>query len=58
MSSGSGSCAAAVAAILKGLTSNEVKVWTSLGQLTVHWENHRIFQSGPAEVVFLGEYLG
>lgn len=58
MSSGSGACAAAVAVILKGLTSNEVKVWTSLGQLTVRWEDHRIFQSGPAEVVFLGEYLG
>jgi len=58
MSSGTGSCAAAVASMIKGLTSNEVKVWTSLGQLTVRWENERIFQSGPAEVVFLGEHLG
>jgi diaminopimelate epimerase len=58
MSSGSGSCAAAVAAMLKGLTLNEIKVWTGLGQITVRWENSRIFQSGPAEVVFLGNYLG
>lgn len=58
LSSGSGSCAAAVASMLKGLTENEIKVWTSLGQLTVRWDNGRIFQSGPAEVVFLGEYLG
>jgi len=57
LSSGTGSCAAAVASMLKGQTSNEIKVWTSLGQLTVSWENGRIFQSGPAEVVFLGEYL-
>ncbi len=57
LSSGTSSCAAAVAAMLKGLTSNDIKVWTSLGQLTVRWENGRMFQGGPAEVVFLGEYL-
>ncbi len=27
--------------------SNDVKVWTSLGQLTVRWENGRIFQARP-----------
>ena len=57
MSSGSGSCAAAVASILKGLTDRKVKVWTSLGSLTVEWEKDKLFQSGPAEVVFDGEYL-
>lgn len=58
LSSGTGACGAAVAAMLKGLTEHEIKVWTSLGQTMVRWENDRIFQSGPAEVVFLGEYLG
>jgi diaminopimelate epimerase len=57
LSSGSGSCAAAVASILKGLTDRKVKVWTSMGSLTVEWENDKIFQSGPAEVVFNGNYL-
>jgi diaminopimelate epimerase len=46
-----------VASILKGLTDRKVKVWTSMGSLTVEWENDKIFQSGPAEVVFNGDYL-
>ena len=58
MSSGSGACAAAVASILKGLTDREVLVRTELGRLTVLWEKDRIFQSGPAEPVYTGEYLG
>lgn len=57
LSSGSGSCAAAVASILKGLTDRKVKVWTSMGSLLVEWEKDKIFQSGPAEVVFDGDYL-
>jgi diaminopimelate epimerase len=28
-----------------------------MGSLTVEWENDKIFQSGPAEVVFNGDYL-
>lgn len=57
LSSGSGSSAAAVASILKGLTDRKVKVWTSMGSLTVEWpEGDQVFQTGPAEVVFEGNY--
>ncbi|MCR4410364.1 MAG: diaminopimelate epimerase [Candidatus Saccharicenans sp.] len=58
LSSGSGSCAAAVAAILKGLTERKVRVWTSMGSLIVEWEKDRIFQTGPAQLVFEGNFLG
>jgi diaminopimelate epimerase len=57
LSSGSGSCAAAVAAALKGLTDKTVKVVMSLGALTVDWTQEKVFQSGPAEVVFDGTPL-
>jgi len=58
LSSGSGSCAAAVAAMLKGLTDRTVKVGTSLGTFTVEWPpDGPVYQMGPAEVVFEGEYL-
>jgi len=57
LSSGSGSSAAAVAAILKGLTDRTVKVWTSMGALTVDWQpGGEVFQTGPSEVVFEGDY--
>ncbi|MBC7360674.1 MAG: diaminopimelate epimerase [Candidatus Aminicenantes bacterium] len=54
LSSGSGSCAAAVASILKGLTDRKVKVWTSMGALVVEWEKDKVYQTGPAELVFEG----
>jgi diaminopimelate epimerase len=57
LSSGSGSCAAAVASILKNLTEKKVKVRTSMGQLTVEWEKEKVYQTGPAEVVFKGNFL-
>jgi diaminopimelate epimerase len=57
LSSGSGSCAAAVASILKNLTEKKVKVRTSMGQLTVEWEKEKVYQTGPAEIVFKGNYL-
>jgi len=57
LSSGSGSSAAAVASILKGLTDRKVKVWSSMGAVTVEWQpSGQVFQTGPAEVVFGGEY--
>lgn len=58
LSSGSGSCAAAVASILKGLTDQKVKVRTSMGVLEVEWKKKKIYQSGPAEVVFTGDFIG
>jgi len=57
LSSGSGSCAAAVASILKNLTNRLVNIKTSTGNLTVEWENEKVYQTGPAVVVFQGEYL-
>lgn len=57
LSSGSGSCAAAVASILKNLTDKTVKVRTSMGQLTVEWEKKKVYQSGPAEVVLKGNFF-
>jgi diaminopimelate epimerase len=57
LSSGSGSCAAAVASILKGLTDRRVKVWTSMGSVVVEWEKGKVFQTGPAELIFEGHSL-
>jgi diaminopimelate epimerase len=57
LSSGSGSTAAAIAAVLKGLTDKTVKVVTSLGSLTVEWAQDKVFQAGPAEVVFDGTLI-
>lgn len=57
LSSGSGACAAAAASILKKLTDKTVKVRTSMGQLTVEWEKKKIYQTGPAEIVFKGDFI-
>jgi diaminopimelate epimerase len=57
LSSGSGACAAAAASILKKLTDKTVKVRTSMGQLIVEWEKRKIYQTGPAEIVFKGDFL-
>jgi len=57
LASGTGSAAAAVAAMLKGLTDRTVMVRTALGSLKVEWpEEGQVFQTGPAEVVFSGDY--
>lgn len=57
LSSGSGACAAAVASILKNQTDNKVRVRTSMGILTVEWDKEKVYQTGPSEVVFEGNYL-
>jgi diaminopimelate epimerase len=57
LSSGSCSCGAAVASILRGLTDRVVTVRTFLGQVVVEWEGDKVFQSAPAEVVFDGVLL-
>ena len=57
LSSGSGSCAAAVASILKNLTNRKVRVKTSMGQLMVEWDKDKVYQAGPAEFAFIGSYL-
>lgn len=57
LSSGSGSCAAAVASILKSLTNRKVRVKTSMGQLMVEWGKDKVYQAGPAEFAFIGSFL-
>jgi diaminopimelate epimerase len=57
LSSGSGACAAAVASILKNMTGKKVKVKTSMGNLTVEWKKEEIYQTGPSEIVFDGNFL-
>ena len=56
-SSGTGSSAAAVASILNGHTESPVDVITPAGTLPVRWEADGVYLSGPAEIVFHGEYL-
>ena len=57
LASGTGSAAAAVAAMLKGLVGRTVTVRTATGSLKVEWpEGGEVFQTGPAEVVFSGDY--
>ncbi len=57
LSSGSGSCAAAVASILKNLTNRKVRVKTSMGRLMVEWGKDKVYQAGPAEFAFIGSFL-
>jgi len=56
---GTGACAAAVAAILNGLTERRVTVHLPGGDLLVEWaaDNH-VYMTGPATYVFRGEWLG
>jgi len=57
LSSGTGSAAAAVSAMLKGLVDRAVTVRTAIGGLRVEWpEGGEVFQTGPAEVVFSGDF--
>ncbi len=58
MSSGTGSCAAAVAGILNGLTGREVRVRTEAGDLFVAWpENGEVQLTGPVVLIAEGIYL-
>lgn len=57
MACGTGACAAAVACVLNGHTGRKVTVHLSAGDLLIEWAvNNRIYMTGPAEEVFLGEY--
>jgi len=57
MSSGTGSCAAAVASILGGRTGRQVRVDMQAGSLLVIWpENGEIILTGPVERIAEGTY--
>ncbi|MDE3180098.1 MAG: diaminopimelate epimerase [Acidobacteriota bacterium] len=56
-SSGTGSCAAAVASFLNGYTARKVQVMTMGGSLSVEWpEGGEIFLTGPAQWIAEGVY--
>ena len=55
-SSGTGSCAAAVAAIASGRVASPVTVIAPGGSQTVRWEN-QVYLRGPATIVCRGEFF-
>jgi diaminopimelate epimerase len=58
LSSGTGSCASAVAAVLNGLTDRSVRVQTEGGALRVDWQaDDRVMLTASAEVVYEGRWL-
>jgi diaminopimelate epimerase len=56
MSSGTGSCASAVAAIAKGKVKSPVHVIAPGGTQTVVWENGKVTLTGPARILCKGEF--
>jgi diaminopimelate epimerase len=57
-SSGTGSCASAVAAIAAGLAKSPVKVHAPGGMQVVRWVEGKVFLRGPAQLICHGEFLG
>jgi diaminopimelate epimerase len=58
LSSGTGSCASAVASALNGLTDRTVKVRTEGGVLKVDWrDDDRVLLTASAQVVYEGRWL-
>jgi diaminopimelate epimerase len=57
LSCGSGACAIAVIARLKGYTDNQVDIMLPGGKLTVTWDGiGEVYLIGPVEEVFTGEW--
>lgn len=56
-SSGTGSCASAVAAIHSGRVNSPVRVHAPGGAQMVRWENNEVTLRGPAEIICRGEFL-
>ena len=56
---GTGACAVAVACVLNGLTEDEVTVRLLGGALQISWDREKdtVYMTGPAEVVFDGEWM-
>ena len=57
---GTGACAVVVACALNGFTEDEVTVRLLGGDLQIRWDREKdtVFMTGPAEVVFDGEWIG
>jgi len=58
MACGTGACATLVAAVLNGFSERKATLLLNGGPLTVEWdqETNHVFQEGPAEFVFDGDY--
>jgi diaminopimelate epimerase len=56
-SSGTGSCASAVAAIHSGRAQSPLRVHAPGGTQVVRWENNEVFLRGPAQIVCHGEFF-
>lgn len=56
-SSGTGSCASAVAAIHAGRAKSPVRVISPGGPQTVDWEGGSVFLTGPASILCRGEFF-
>lgn len=54
---GSGTCATAVAAHLRGLTGRRVTVDVDGGTLEIDWRDDGVWMTGPTALVFRGEFL-
>jgi diaminopimelate epimerase len=57
-SSGTGSCASAVAAIAAGRVNSPVKVHAPGGTQVVRWAGGSVFLRGPAQLICQGEFFG
>ena len=58
LASGTGGCAAAVAACLNGVSNRAVQVHTQGGILQIHWrEDNQLSLTGPARIVCQGRYF-
>ena len=53
---GTGACATLVAARLEGRVDAKATVGLPGGDLLVHWEDDQVWMTGPAELVFVGEW--
>ena len=58
LSCGSGACAIAVIARMKGYTNDKVDIMLPGGNLTINWDRvGEVYLSGPVEDIFTGEWL-
>lgn len=53
---GSGACATAVAAHLRGLTEKQVRMEVDGGWLTLEWREDGVWMTGPTRLVFRGTF--
>lgn len=55
---GTGACASVVAGVLNNLTDRQVTVHLTGGDLLIEWgEDNHVYMTGPAENVFIGNYV-